>query len=77
MSRHASPRGGFLFHAPLRFFEIAHLLVSFDHVVGIIVKGGSLFYVRRRALARRRIRLNDIGRAFPIRQRAAQSVVIG
>jgi hypothetical protein len=32
MSRHASPRGGFLFHTALRFFEIARLLMSFDHV---------------------------------------------
>jgi hypothetical protein len=32
ISRHASPRGGFLFHAALRFFEIARLLVRLDHV---------------------------------------------
>ena len=36
MSRHASPRGGFLFHA-LRFFEIARVLVCFDHVARCIV----------------------------------------
>ena len=36
MSRHASPRGGFLFHA-LRFFEIALVLVRFDHVARIVV----------------------------------------
>jgi hypothetical protein len=32
ISRHASPRGGFLFYAALRFFEIARVLVRFDHV---------------------------------------------
>jgi len=31
ISRHPSPRGGFLFHA-LRFFEIARVLVRLDHV---------------------------------------------
>ena len=31
ISRHASPRGGFLFHAS-RLFEIARVLVHFDHV---------------------------------------------
>ena len=30
ISRHASPRGGFLFHA-LRFFAIVGVLVRFDH----------------------------------------------
>jgi hypothetical protein len=38
ISRHASPRGGFLFPvqcSPL--FEIALVLVRFDHVVGCII----------------------------------------
>ena len=37
ISRHASPRGGFLFHAASRFFEIARVLVRFDHVARFIV----------------------------------------
>jgi hypothetical protein len=37
MSRHASPCGGFLFNAALRFFEIARMVVRFDHVANIIV----------------------------------------
>ena len=32
MSRHASPRGGFLFHAALRLFKIARVLMRFNHV---------------------------------------------
>jgi hypothetical protein len=32
ISRHASPRGGFLFHAALRFCEIPRVLLRFDHV---------------------------------------------
>jgi hypothetical protein len=36
ISRHASPRGGFLFHAALRFFEVARVFVRFDHVARII-----------------------------------------
>jgi hypothetical protein len=36
VSRHASPRGGFLFHA-LRFFEIAIVLVRFDQIASLIV----------------------------------------
>jgi hypothetical protein len=36
MSRHASTRGGFLFH-PLRFFEIDRVLVRFDDVAPFIV----------------------------------------
>ena len=31
ISRHVSPRGGFLF-CPLRFFELAPVLVRFDHI---------------------------------------------
>jgi len=37
ISRHVSPRGGFLFHAS-RFFELARVLVRFDHVARIIVE---------------------------------------
>ena len=37
ISRHTSPRGGFLFHAALRFFEIARVLVRLDHITAIIV----------------------------------------
>jgi hypothetical protein len=36
MSRHASLHGGFCF-ARSRLFEIARVLVRFDHVTGIIV----------------------------------------
>jgi hypothetical protein len=36
ISRHVSARGGFLFHA-LRFFEIARVLVRFNHVARVIV----------------------------------------
>jgi hypothetical protein len=37
LSRHASPCGGFLFHAALLLFEkIARVLVRFDHVARII-----------------------------------------
>jgi hypothetical protein len=36
ISRHASPCGGFLFHA-LRFSELARVLVRFDHVARLIV----------------------------------------
>jgi hypothetical protein len=35
-SRHVSARGGFLFHAS-RFFEIAKVLMPFDHVARCIV----------------------------------------
>jgi hypothetical protein len=39
MSRRASPHGGFLFHAERsRLFELAHVLVRFDHVASRIVK---------------------------------------
>jgi len=31
ISRHASPRGGFLFHVVLRLLEIARVLGRFDH----------------------------------------------
>jgi hypothetical protein len=34
ISRHASPRGGFLFHA-LRFLGIASVLVRFDHIASL------------------------------------------
>jgi hypothetical protein len=37
ISRHASPRGGFLFHAALRLLEIALVLVRFDQVAGRVV----------------------------------------
>jgi hypothetical protein len=37
ISRHASPRGGFLFHAALRFFEIARVLMRFDHVARLVI----------------------------------------
>ena len=37
ISRHASPRGGFLFRAALRLFEIARVLVRLDHVARFIV----------------------------------------
>jgi hypothetical protein len=39
MSRHASPRGGFLFTGAqnLPLFEIANVLVRFDHVASGIV----------------------------------------
>jgi hypothetical protein len=36
MSRHVSPRGGFLFHA-LRFFEIARVLLRFKQIARCIV----------------------------------------
>jgi hypothetical protein len=36
MSRHASPPGGFLFHA-LGLFELARVLVRPDHVASFIV----------------------------------------
>jgi hypothetical protein len=35
--RHASPRGGFLFNAALRLFELARVLVRLDHTTRIIV----------------------------------------
>ena len=37
MSRHALPRGGFLFHVVLRLLEIALVLVRFDHVASVIL----------------------------------------
>jgi hypothetical protein len=37
ISRHASPPGGFLFHAALRFFEIPRVLMRFDHVASCIL----------------------------------------
>ena len=37
ISRHASPRGGFLFYASLCLFEIARVLVRFDYVASFIV----------------------------------------
>jgi hypothetical protein len=37
ISRHVSARGGFLFHAALRFFEIARVLVRLDPVARVIV----------------------------------------
>jgi len=37
VSRHASPCGGFLFHAALRFFELACVFVCFDHVARFTV----------------------------------------
>jgi hypothetical protein len=39
MSRHASPQGGFLFHTPNahQLFELARLLVRFDHGASFIV----------------------------------------
>jgi hypothetical protein len=37
ISRHVSPRGGFLFHATLRFSELARVLVRFDHIARFIV----------------------------------------
>ena len=37
MSRHTSLCGGFLFRAALRFFELAGVLVRFDHVARCIV----------------------------------------
>jgi hypothetical protein len=36
ISRHASPRGGFLFHAS-RLFELARVLVRLDHVADVII----------------------------------------
>ena len=36
VSRHASARGGFLFWS-LRLFELAHVLVRFDHVARFII----------------------------------------
>jgi hypothetical protein len=39
ISRHASARGGFLFHA-LRLFEIVCVLVRFDHVAPLHPKRG-------------------------------------
>jgi len=45
ISRHASPRGGSLFHAASRFFEIAHVLVRFDHIARCIVNAESLHHV--------------------------------
>jgi hypothetical protein len=37
ISRHASPRGGFLFRSrkASRFFELARVLVRFDHVASV------------------------------------------
>jgi len=37
MSRHVSPRGGFLFRSTLLLFEIALVLVRLDHVASRIV----------------------------------------
>jgi hypothetical protein len=39
ISRHASPRGGFLFYARNAYhsFEIARVLVRFDHVASVVV----------------------------------------
>jgi hypothetical protein len=37
ISRHASPRGGLLFQAALRLFEIARVLVRFYHVANMII----------------------------------------
>jgi hypothetical protein len=37
MSRHALARGGFLFHAALRFFEIALVLLRLDQIARFIV----------------------------------------
>jgi hypothetical protein len=37
MSRHASPRGGFLFHSALPLFETAFVLVRLDHVASVII----------------------------------------
>ena len=37
ISRHTSPCGGFLFHAELRFFEIALVFVRLDDVASDIV----------------------------------------
>jgi hypothetical protein len=37
MSRHASPRGGFLFRSALPVFELARVLVRLDHVARLIV----------------------------------------
>ena len=36
MSRNASPRGGFSFHA-LRLFEIVRVLVPFDYVTRVVI----------------------------------------
>ena len=61
-----------------RFLEIARVLLRLDHMPKLHRKRGSLFRVGlRRALARRRVLFSDIARALPIRQRAAESILIG
>jgi hypothetical protein len=45
ISRHASSRGGFLFHAALRLFELALVLVRLDHVTDRIVNANHSWLV--------------------------------
>jgi hypothetical protein len=37
ISRHAPPRGGFLFRLQATLYEITRLLVPFDHIASFIV----------------------------------------
>jgi hypothetical protein len=60
----------------LPLFELARVLVRLNHVARVIVNADRYSVWAPPGLARKRILLSDIGRAFPIRQRAAQSVVI-